>query len=71
MRFIFIEFIECSFVVTAPCCCRCFCNIYMCESIIPNDDEKEAGVGDVLLQSLVLRLFAFEVHRKKRTQTQT
>ena len=59
MRFIFIEFIECSFVVTAPCCCRCFCNIYMCESIIPNDDEKEAGVGDVLVQSLVLRLFAF------------
>ena len=59
MRFIFIDdFIQCS-VVTAPCCCRCFCNIYMCESIIPNDDEKEAGVGDVLVQSLVLRLFAF------------
>jgi hypothetical protein len=33
--------------------------MYMCESIIPNDDEKEAGVGDVLVQSLVLRLFAF------------
>jgi hypothetical protein len=33
--------------------------MYMCESIIPNDDEKEAGVGVVLLQALVLRLFAF------------
>ena len=62
MRFIFIdEFIQCS-VVTAPCCC---CNIYIYESIIPNDDEKEAGVGDVLLQSLVLRFFSLEVPQKK------
>ena len=67
MRFIFIdEFIQCS-VVTAPCCC-CNIYIYIYESIIPNDDEKEAGVGDVLLQSLVLRFFSSkstEVPQKK------
>lgn len=56
MRFIFIdEFIQCS-VVTAPCCC---CNIYIYESIIPNDVKKrQAFTGDVS-QSLVLLLFAF------------
>ena len=29
-----------------------------CLENIFNDDEKEAGVGDVLLQSLVLRFFS-------------
>ena len=39
-----------------------------CLENIFNDDEKEAGVGDVLLQSLVLRFFSSEVPQKKRTR---
>jgi len=31
-----------------------------CLENIFNDDEKEAGVGDVLLQSLVLRFFPYQ-----------